>query len=227
MAFIIKTREKTITDNGQEILYGLKMRSTPPTPKNLERIATMKQFFKDRIYTNGQIHAAPPGIYTWILKSNGNFYAAKTFTKQELGSLHINLEMLTSNIDDDIYIDGAGELQINTVGGPIGFNLLSGTFMASKFKKLSQNNSIKLRDTIATKVINKLAEFGISATFLESSDSNEEKLGGKKLLEVTNIRTSPQNIAILNTFFNRRAGGRRTRKTRRKLRRSKTIKRSH
>lgn len=226
MAFIIKTREKTITDNGQEILYGLKMRSTPATPNNLQRIATMKKFFKDKIYTNDQIRTAPPGIYTWILKSNGNFYAAKTFTKQELGSLHINLEMLTINVDDDTYIDGAGELQINTVGGPIGFNLLSGTYMLSKFKKLSTSNQIKLRDTIAMKVINKLAEFGISATFLESSDSNEEKLGGKKLLEVTNIRTSPQNIAILNTFFNRRVGGR-LRKTRRKLRRSKTIKRSH
>ena len=212
MAFIIKTREKTITDNGQEILYGLKMRSTPPTPNNLQRITIMKDFFRDRIYKNEGLPNAPPGLYTWILKSDGNFYAAKTFTKQELGTLHINLKMLTNNIEPSP-VDAAGELQINN-DGTVDFNLLSGTYMKSKSKS-------ELRRKMSN-VINKLATFGISANFLESSASNEGALGGKKLIEATNIRTSPENIEMLNRYFERRGG---TRSTRRKIRNRKTHKR--
>jgi hypothetical protein len=210
-SFIIKTREKTRTENGQDILYGLKPNST------VDNVQKIKNFFAKRIYKNGELTTASDGIYTWILKTSGAFYAAKTFTKQELGTLHINLKMLTNDADtSDVYV--AGELEMVDEGYGVNtvlFNLLSGTFMASKFKKLSLPEQLFLRNKIVTDVQNVLMGFGLPSVFLECSAlkcSDEEKLGGMKLIEDADIKTGPNNVALLNQLFYRRGGTRRTRK---------------
>lgn len=199
-SFIIKSRESTITDNGQKILYGLKPNSTPA---NIQKI---KDFFSNRIYKNEELINAPGGLYTWILKQDGSFYASKTFSKQELGTLHINLKMLT-NDDNNSDIVAAGELELVDEGYGVNtvlFNLLSGTFMASKLKK-----NAYLRNELVRQVETVLIGFGIPSTFLEcASCSEEEKMGGMKLIETSLIKTSPKKVAILNELFYRRAGGR-------------------
>jgi hypothetical protein len=205
-SFIIKSRESTITDNGQRILYGLKPNSTPA---NIQKI---KNFFSKRIYKNEQLVSAPGGLYTWILKQDGSFYASKTFSKQELGTLHINLKMLTNN-NSNTDVIAAGELELIDEGYGINtvlFNLLSGTFMASKLKKNSY-----LRNELIRQVETVLMGFGIPSSFLECmSCSEEERIGGMKLIETALIKTSPKKVAILNELFYRRGGTQKAKKNR-------------
>ena len=207
-SFIIKTREKTYTDDGS-ILYGLKPNATP------ENIKKIKNFFANRIYKNQELNNAKAGIYTWIIKTDGSLYATKTFSKQELGTLHINLKMLT-NDEDSSDVFAAGELELVDEGygaKTVIFNLLSGTYMASKFKKLSVDQVIPFRNNIVKHVENMLLSFGLASVFLECSSApcyDEERIGGTKILENAHIKTSPKKIAILNSLFIRRGG--RTRK---------------
>jgi hypothetical protein len=201
MSFIIKTREKTITENGTKILYGINKNKS----KNKADIATIREFFSKRIYKNEGILEADAGIYTWILKNGPpkNLYIAKTFTKQELGTLHVNLDDLTKPSNDSNIV-AAGELEI-LEDGHINFNLLSGTYMVPKFKKKNNAGKMELRDKIVEEFKNLLnTRYGIDATFIESNNSEEEKLGGKKIIESTNIKTSSDNIKMLNGLFIRK-----------------------
>jgi hypothetical protein len=178
-------------------------------------------FFAKRIIKNEQLQNVNPGLYTWILRESGNIYAAKTITKQEIGTLHTNIDMLTSSIDNsNIY--AAGELEIikeeNYAPVTIIFNLLSGSYMVKKFKGLSEKNTLGLRNVIVDNVKDVFMKYGIISQFLECSGiscSPEEKIGGMNLIETVNIRTSNNNLGILNTMFNR-IGGRRIKKQNKK-----------
>ena len=207
--FPLKTREKTVTENKINFLY-------KPKP---DRLSEIVKYFSDRLVTNEQLNYATPGLYTWILRDSGNFYAIKTLTKQEVGTLHANLKQYTDSFDSSS-IGAAGELEVikeeNYYPPTIIFNLLSGTYMVKKFDKLSSMNTLLLRNELVKAVENKLMSFGIPSQFLECSVlgcSEEEKIGGKKLIEGANIRTNHINLETLNTMFNRK-GGRRTRKIR-------------
>jgi hypothetical protein len=207
--FPLKTREKTITENNKAFLY-------KPIPEKLENIT---KYFSDRLVTNAQLLEAKPGYYTWIYRKSGNFYAIKLITKQEVGTLHANLKLLTDSYDPT-EIDAAGELEIikeeNYAPPTIIFNLLSGTYMAKKFEKMAAKDILLLRNEIVRKIQIFLFELGIPSQFLECSAmecSEEEKIGGKKLIETGIFKTSPGKLATLNTMFVRTGG--RTRKARR------------
>lgn len=200
--FIIKTREKTRTENGNEFLYN----------KQSNKMNEIMKYFSKQMVINENLNNASPGLYTWIMRDSGNFFASKTLTKQEIGTLHVNLKMLTDSIDNtDIY--AAGELEIikeeNYAPATIIFNLLSGSFMVKKFDKLSEENKLLLRNKIVIRVQNQLMLFGIPSQFLECSVlscSKEEIIGGMKLIENTNIRTNKNTLNILNTMFIRKGG---------------------
>ena len=54
------------------------------------------KYFHDEIKTiKNFIPGIPNGIYTWIIKTNNKFYAARTQEGQEIGTLHTNLAALT------------------------------------------------------------------------------------------------------------------------------------
>lgn len=201
--FIIKTREKTRTENGNEFLYN----------KKSDKLPNIFNFFSKKIVQNEELRNAKPGLYTWILRKSGNIFASKTLTKQEIGTLHINLDILT-NKKDNSNIYAAGELEIiqkNTEPINIIFNLLSGSYMVKKFKNLSNKNILILRNDIVRTFKNVLENFLISSQFLECSSiscSEEEKIGGMKLIENTNIRTPKTNLNVLNKMFNRKGGTR-------------------
>lgn len=212
--FPVKTREKTITENRDDFLY---------KPK-AEKLNEIVKYFSGRLVTNEQLLQAKEGLYTWILRDSGNFYAIKTITKQEIGTLHANLKLFTDTYDASP-IKAAGELEIireeDYAPPTIIFNLLSGTYMAKKFEKLSAMNTLFLRNELVKVVENKFMSFGIPSQFLECSAmscSEEEKIGGKKLIEVANIRTSYKKLGKLNTMFNRKGGRRTQRRKTRKVR---------
>jgi len=193
--FPIKTREKTCTANGRQCLF---VKKSDRTPKNIEKIIN---YFSKRILFNEQLLEAVPGLYTWILRESENLFAARTISKQEIGTLHINLKELTDEIDNsDIYAAGEFEIDLPVIK----FNLSSGTFMAKKFTNAGK---IKLRNAIVERVEKKLKSISpaIQPVFLECSDatcSEEELISGKKLIEVSDIRITPNNFEAVSTMFN-------------------------
>jgi hypothetical protein len=197
MAFLfpIKTREKTCTANGRQCLF---VKKSDRTPENIEKILN---YFSKRILLNEQLLEAAPGLYTWILRESENLFAARTISKQEIGTLHINLEQLTNNNDNtDIYAAGEFEIDLPVIK----FNLSSGTFMAKKFTNAGK---IDLRNAIVEKVEKKLKSISpaIQPVFLECSDascSEEELISGRKLIETSNIRITPNNFEAVSTMFN-------------------------
>lgn len=197
MAFLfpIKTRETTCTVNGRHCLF---LKKSIRTQENIQKTLN---YFSKRILFNEQLLEAAPGLYTWILRESGNLFAARTISKQEIGTLHINLKDLTDKIDNsDIY--AAGEFKINPP--VIKFNLSSGTFMAKKFRNAGK---IELRNEVVETVEKKLKSLGVGVEpiFLECSDatcSEEELISGRKLIEAANIRITPNNFEAVSTMFN-------------------------
>lgn len=216
--FVIKTKQKGRTENGKEFLHKL----------NPDRLENTKRFFSERIVKNSQLLDAYPGIYTWILRASGNIYASKIITKQEIGTLHANLDMLTSEVNSSPII-AAGEVR-KKEDGTFEFNLLSGSYMAKDtFKKIRGESDSKylervlpIRNQLVTDVKAFLAPYEINFQFLECSAmecSLEEQIGGKNIIEGTNIRTSNNNMARLNSFLIRTGG-----RSRKLIRRRKTRK---
>jgi hypothetical protein len=191
--FPIKTREKTCTANGRQCLF---VKKSDRTPENIEKILN---YFSKRIIFNEQLLEAAPGLYTWILRESGNLFAARTISKQEIGTLHINLKELTDKIDNtDIYAAGEFEIDLPVIK----FNLSSGTFMAKKFTNAGK---IDLRNAIVETVEKKLKSLTLMPIFLECSDatcSEEELISGRKLIETSNIRITPSNFEAVSTMFN-------------------------
>jgi hypothetical protein len=216
--FITKTREKTRTENGREFLYN----------KKANKLPNIFDFFAKRVIENDGLHNAEEGLYTWILRESGNIFASKTLTKQEIGTLHVNLDMLTKQ-KDNTTIYAAGELEIikeNNSPVIIIFNLLSGSYMVKKFDKLSNSDKLILRNQIVLVVQNKLSTIGIPSQFLECSVlscSKEELIGGMKLIENANIRTSNTNLAKLNLMFNRKGGKRTCKNLRKRCKKTRKI----
>ena len=201
MAFMfpIKTREKTCTANGRQCLF---VKKSNRTPENIQKILN---YFSKRILFNEQLLEAATGLYTWILRESGNLFAARTISKQEIGTLHINLKDLTDKIDDsDIYAAGEFEIDLPVIK----FNLSSGTFMAKKFRNAGK---IELRNEVVKTVEKKLKSIALAdakavePVFLECSDatcSEEELISGRKLIEASNIRITPNNFEAVSTMFN-------------------------
>jgi hypothetical protein len=191
--FPIKTREKTCTANGRQCLF---VKKSDRTPENIEKILN---YFSKRILFNEQLLEAAPGLYTWILRESENLFAARTISKQEIGTLHINLKELTDKFDNsDIYAAGEFEIDLPVIK----FNLSSGTFMAKKFTNAGK---IDLRNAIVERVEKKLKSLALKPVFLECSDatcSEEELISGRKLIETSNIRITPNNFEAVSTMFN-------------------------
>ena len=96
--------------------------------------------FQPRLLVGDKVGVAPDGIYCWILRGkwdNPTVYAMKVICKQEIGSLHNFIFLLSSGpghllTEGDKFKDAheviaAGELLVN--GGERLFNLQSGSFM--------------------------------------------------------------------------------------------------
>ncbi len=217
--FAIKTREKTRTENGTEFLYSKKREVL-----NSDIIAA----FQARMITS-PYEFIEPGFYTWIMKEGKRgppkLYALRTLSKQEIGTLHSNLNLYSNDSDPII---AAGELQFiepNTIN----FNLLSGTFMVPIFSRLSGKVAeLELKKKLIEKFVNLFENTGFDVEFLNCDNdlcSEEEKSGGKKIIEAENIRTPSQNLNFLNTLFSRKMDGGKTRRKRnRKVSKRKTRK---
>jgi hypothetical protein len=57
------------------------------------------RFLRGRMVQDGEIREAPEGVYTWILKKS-HLYASRLLTNQEIGTLHVDLNMMTLEEED-------------------------------------------------------------------------------------------------------------------------------
>lgn len=133
--FVLKTKDVcTRTPHGNICFH---------TVKNYDALFNA---FQPRMRVDGQVRAAPDGIYCWILrKTEGvpHVYAMKVICEQEIGSLHNFIFLLSSKPghpllkEDEKFIDAheviaAGELKVE--GAKRVFNLQSGSFMEPIFR---------------------------------------------------------------------------------------------
>ncbi len=132
--------QKTVYQNQngsrkEKVYQGLQ----PKYYRNSSGLQPFLDQLKGRILTNQMILRAPSGIYTWILK-RGNVHISPLRSNQEIGSLHANMDMLTT-INEDMgntkeKPEAAGEMLIVNEGGEarqIFYNLQSGTFSEPLF----------------------------------------------------------------------------------------------
>lgn len=115
--------------------------------KDPYRIAPLVQRMRDRMVHDERVAEAEEGIYTWILK-RGHLHASRLLSNQEIGTLHVDLNMMTleerdigeekgissttlaNRREEEAMPMAAGELLLVRRGGEthLYFNLQSGTY---------------------------------------------------------------------------------------------------
>jgi len=203
------------------------VRYTRKTNMTHDKKRRMIKLFYKNILSNEQLRQSKEnGLYTWIIRGgdmihstgpqlktdydhkNITIYASKVKTKQETGSLHTNMELLTREIDgNEQPITAAGEYLFQN--GGIYFNLRSGTYMYQqaysmlpRFKqKAAYNESdvIELFNEIARRVLYLFTSvLRIPAMYYSQAGES----GGFPLLASSNIMENNTNRR-LNEFYNR------------------------
>jgi len=138
-----KTGEVKVTkfNNGTEKTY---YKVKPEYQDNNQLIKPLIEYISNNMMTNNDILKKAEGgtIYTWILKRD-NVHILPLRSNQEIGSLHAELDLLTTvyqNMGDNrVKPDAAGELVISNDKSEIYFNLQSGTYMAKKYESLEKS----------------------------------------------------------------------------------------
>jgi hypothetical protein len=207
---------------------------------NHQRLA---ELYHARILYNASIKDARNGIYTWIMKGDlmdflgshpnldpaaYSLYSVRTCTKQEIGTIHQNLNVLTNAYSDDPRdIVAAGELEVRD--GTIRFNLLSGTYMYKKrfelMKAFAANDRTSMRrlekranqrsnenesalqalektmfEEIAQRAMAVFTGKGLeNVSFYAANNS----AGGMNLIKHGVFQQEPENDPILCTYFDR------------------------
>lgn len=154
-------------------------------------------FFKSRVLLNDDIMRSPDGPHTWILKQKPDrsllFAAGRTVSRQELGTLHRNLEMFT----EPGVVIAAGELAKSDT--TVAFNLLSGSFMAESFMRIKDAAERKRRQEETLQIVaDHLKSLGFEeVAFLEAPEGTDPDvaLGGAPILDAAEIITRLSEIA--------------------------------
>ena len=208
-------REPMYTTNttGVQHNYGKMKKSNDPSSNNTpERMA--KRFFIEMLKRDQELRESEPGVYTWILRhgEDGNhFYANKVISQQEMGTLHMIIDDLsTEKYGDSGMIMVAGELQVYADPPRIDFNFQSGTFSSDK-----DPDYLKTMESIVPPIIQE--SFGID---------NVNFINDEPLIGADKIISSLEHIAFFNRFLDkteiksknnnpsRKGGKRKTRRTR-------------
>ena len=209
--FALKTRSTAALSSGNTGLF-LFEKGPKPSPECIN-------YLQEFLLFDEEVIEADTGVYTWALKrfdTDGNLrlIAAPALSKQEVGTLHANLDGLT--MPGKILI--AGELQI-APDRTFTYNILSGTY-SMKLPPKEKDAGMKLLE-------GKLAELGASKIVRAGG-------GYGAIFEATNI-TLP-NYAVTNydkfcgmrfhsSVTGKRGGQRKTRRLKKK--RARTLKRAH
>lgn len=193
---IFKTREATMYISPTSKTR--KARRYHASEKPEKPIAAAIEFFKKRVLRNEALLASPDGPYTWILKQLPDesllLAAAATVSRQELGTLHKNLDAFTPPAP----VIAAGELA--KAGTTVVFNLLSGSYMEKHFKGIKDEaERARRREEILTIVSDHMKSLGFEeVAFLEGGG---EGGGGAPILNAADIITAVEELAEYNRLL--------------------------
>jgi hypothetical protein len=186
--FILKTGKLTQGDDG---IY----KFVKPYKMPVQQIIDI---FKARMISD--LATAEDGIYTWIIK-DGVMYLSKTLSNQEIGTLHVNLDMFSG----DGSVVAAGEL--HKEGTTVTYNLRSGTYM----EKIIENRAARNEKLIL--VSNYISKNGLIPKFLkcktdENGNGTEEcteeyeMLAGMNIIDkLSTILTPMSEIKLYKSMF--------------------------
>jgi len=188
--FILKTGRATLAEDGNQYRF------IRPYKRAAQEIIDT---FKTRMLSD--LTRAEDGIYTWIIKDDGKMYLSKTLGNQEIGSLHVNLDMYSG----DGNVVAAGELKKE--GDTVTYNLRSGTYMEKVIKtRVVRNEKVSL-------VSDFISKNGLSPKFLkcktdENGNGSEEcteeyeLLAGMDIIDKTSKIVTPMaEIELYKTLF--------------------------
>jgi hypothetical protein len=188
--FILKTGRATLAEDGNHYRF------IKPYKRGSQEIIDI---FKSRMQSD--LSSADDGIYTWIIKDDGKMYLSKTLGNQEIGSLHVNLDMYSGEAN----VVAAGELKKE--GTTVTYNLRSGTYMEKVIKvREIRNEKVKL-------VSDLISKNGLTPKFLKcKSDENGngtedcteeyEILAGLDIIDKTSKIVTPMaEIELYKTMF--------------------------
>jgi hypothetical protein len=120
--FVLKTRTAAKIGTGEEVLFVF----TKEHP--LSR--GCYTYFQEYLLFDREVVEADTGIYTWLIKhfndGTQRLIAAPALSKQEVGTLHANLDGLTT--DGTVLIAGELQIQNSNKGKYFTYNILSGTY---------------------------------------------------------------------------------------------------
>ena len=132
---------KTSVPSPNNLGVGLYKFPKPPSPEIIRK-------FQARVLIDADILEAPSGFYTWLIKNiNGKnvLVAARTRVKQEIGTLHKNLDGMTQH--GEVLI--AGEMHI-TAAREYRYNLLSGSYSKGIMKKVGASRNLLLKEHLVS-----------------------------------------------------------------------------
>jgi len=187
--FAIKTKRETVKPNGRSVTYKISERPAKP-------ISAVIAHFQSKFIYDADFVAAPDGPYTWVLKrreDNGALMlvAGRTTSQQELGTLHSNLV----NFSPPGEIIAAGEFV--KAGAEVLFNLQSGTYMASVFKKIpTAAAKAAKRETLIALIEGYLRPFGLNPRFNTAPAGAEEEhqVAGLPMIDTMEIVSTLSDI---------------------------------
>jgi hypothetical protein len=218
--FVLKTGRATLGEDGNEYRF--------IKPYKTDR-KVIFDTFKPRMLSD--LASAGDGIYTWIIKDDGKMYFSKTLGNQEIGSLHLNLDMYSGETN----VIAAGELKKE--GTTVIYNLRSGTYMEKVVTTREvRNEKVKMvSDLIST--------MGLTPKFLkcktdENGNGTEECteeyeiLAGLDIIDKTSKIVTPMaEIELYKSLFTledkSQGGGHKSRQRTRSGSKSKQGKRKH
>jgi hypothetical protein len=176
----LKLRAPTLNKSGRRMVF---------TARSKENFHRFFGDYKGAIVRNEEILVADSGLYTWIIKGD-NIIAVQVKSSQELGTLHNNLDLYTPELGK---VELAGEFVYIKEDAFALFNFLSGTYM--KGRRVSEKE--------ITRVKRLFGEYEINSDYYSCVDcSEEERVGGRKLIERALILTGNNTMGLYRDYFN-------------------------
>jgi len=194
---VIKGRRATRKPNGTEVTYKLSERPEKPA-------AAAIAHFRSKFIYDAAFAAAEDGPYTWLLKQRTDtgalmLVAGKTRSQQELGTLHANLAAYSPAGT----VIAAGEFV--KAGHEVLFNLQSGSFMQTIFKKIkTPANKEAKREELIQLIGNYLVGIGLNPKFntAPAGAPEEHTVAGLPMIDTMEIVTNLNTIRNYNLILN-------------------------
>jgi hypothetical protein len=191
--YVIMKKKPTLTSAGTRKRYRL-------SKTGRRSVREVKDYFRRKLFEGPSVSRGPDGYYTWLIKETGAgllLVAGRTRSKQEIGTLHVNMNDLTEPGD----VLAAGEFIKRE--DHIMFNLQSGSFMKKIFtSKELRTRAARLakRDQLVALASAEFERNHLHPTFNESVEDDEE-IAGAPMIDIADIRTTLSNIAEFNAYL--------------------------